>query len=187
MFFSTLSAYSSVGRLLFASLGLYQTAQASTLARIAVLPQERFAMQNSFLANMLGELSTSDPDFAFELVDYNSEEQIEMCLTQGTCAASLDYSDTDAGFDGTHQFLSDVDSVALPILDDPALVCTLPQYDYAMKSTLMVAAFWVVGVYAFFVIFALFVSRLTKLEKPFRADARTTSAIIDQDGVELFE
>ena len=38
----------------------------------------------------------------------------------------------------------------------------------------MVAAFWFVGVFAYFVIFALFITSMEKFKKPVRADVRTT-------------
>ena len=64
--------------------------------------------------------------------------------------------------------------IELPILDDSVLSITLPQYGQAMIQTVVVAAFWFVGVFAYFVIFALFITSMEKFKKPVRADVRTT-------------
>ena len=53
------------------------------------------------------------------------------------------------------------------------LVCTLHKYGEAMTSTVVVAAFWVTGVLAYFMIFALVATRFGKFEKPVKAELRT--------------
>ncbi len=65
-------------------------------------------------------------------------------------------------------------NISLPILDDPALSCTLPKYDQVITQTIVVVAFWAV-VFAFFVILAFYVAKAEKFAKPVRADVRTTA------------
>ena len=77
--------------------------------------------------------------------------------------------------------------IPLPILDDPVLSCTLPQYGQEVIQSFVVTGFWIVGVFAYFALFALFVTRAEKFEKPERADVRNSELILtNKQSVELF-
>ena len=97
-------------------------------------------------------------------------DQITDCLKNGTCLASLSYQDGDTS--------NYAQSVELPILDDPLLSCTIPQYGQAVMQSVFVTAFWFTGVFAYLVIFALLVTRFEKCNKPIRADVRTTALLV---------
>ena len=56
-----------------------------------------------------------------------------------------------------------------------------------MMQSIIVAAFWVVGVFAYLIIFTLFVTRCEKCNKPVRADVRITPlSLTNKDSIELF-
>ena len=156
-----------------------------TRAQIAYLAENRFEMQNFFLFNLLGHLERKDRDLVFELVNYNSEEEIQACLADGTCLATLDYSGWTSR--RVSRALAVTESIALPVLDDPVLNCTLPQYGFALMSAVYSAAFWVCGVLGYFIIFIIFITRAEKFQKPIRADIRTSELKLNNtDSVDLF-
>ena len=79
-------------------------------------------------------------------------------------------------------------SIDLPILDDPALACTLPQYGQVVIQSVYVFASWLAGCFAYFVIFALLITRFEKCNKPERADIRTTPlSVSNPNSIGLFE
>ena len=131
------------------------------------------------------QLQRTDEKFSFELVSYDDHAQISSCLTDGSCLAAIDYNYLDTL--GSNSLTSTTDLFRLPILDDPVLTITLPQYGQAMVQSILVASYWFVGVFAYFVIFILFITSREKFRKPIRADIRTTPlSIKNRQSVALF-
>ena len=64
---------------------------AATPAKIAYLTQNRYDLQNSFISNLLKQLEREENDFSYELISYESDDQIVSCIEDGSCLASLDY------------------------------------------------------------------------------------------------
>lgn len=63
----------------------------------------------------------------------------------------------------------------------------MPQYGQAFMQSLVVFAFWVVGIYGLFVLFFLLVTSPEKFAKPERADVRLTPLTIQsKSAIELF-
>lgn len=138
---------------------------------------------------MLTRLEQSDPEFSFELISYSEEKEITRCLDDGSCTVALDYSSTDnqPSFSSGRSLMG-TERVALPILDDPVLSATIPQYGQAVLQSFIVCAFWIVGVFGMFVLFALFVTGFEKFAKPVRADVRTLAlSVQNKESLDLFE
>ena len=156
--------------------------------QVAYLAENRFDLQNNFLANFLGHLEKIDNQFSFELQSFSSEVDLVNCLATGSCLASLDYSykgkiqsDLRRRLDSGTEILQSstgAEVLPLPILDDPVLSVTMPQYGQAFIQSVVVFAFWVVGIYGLFVLFFLLVTSPEKFSKPERADVRTTPLMI---------
>ena len=102
---------------------------------------------------------------------------------------ALDYSGgSDASIQTSRRQLSNNEVVSLPILDDPVLTGTLPQYGQAVLQAYIVFAYWFVGIFAYFVLFTLFITGFEKFAKPIRADVRTTSLNLqNKEQLDLFE
>ena len=124
----------------------------------------------------MNHLAESDPTFEYELVRYSEPEEITTCLSEGSCLVSLDYGANQNLLEPQQRRLTSeqVESIPLKILDDPVLNITLPQYGQVITQTVIVALFWLVACFTLFVLFALYITRLEKFQKPVRTDARTT-------------
>ena len=63
----------------------------------------------------------------------------------------------------------------------------MPQYKQVIVQSIVVFAFWFVGIFAYFVIFVLFITSFEKCKKPVRADVRTTAlSMSNEKSVALF-
>ena len=78
------------------------------------------------MLNLFTQLNKMDEDFQFELVSYSNESEIRECLQDGSCLASLKYSDEEALVKEQKDTSDLYKSIALPILDDPVISCTIP-------------------------------------------------------------
>ena len=138
-------------------------------AKIAYLAKSRYDMQNAFISNLFTQFEESEDGFSYELVEKASETEIRACLTDGSCMAAANYGEL-----YVQENQEGYDSISLPILDDPVLSVTLPQYGQVVGQSIYVVVQWLAGCFAYFVIFALLITRCEKCKKPERADIRTT-------------
>jgi len=65
--------------------------------------------------------------------------------------------------------------VALPILDDPVLHITVPQYRYNLFNVFMITAYWFVSIFAGLGLVVTLFLRSDVLSKPIRQDVRQTA------------
>lgn len=66
-------------------------------SQIAYLAENRFDLQNNFLANFLSQLEERDSQFSYELVSFSDEKDIDSCLANGSCLASINYQAVPVG------------------------------------------------------------------------------------------
>ena len=139
---------------------------------LGYLAQNRFEMQNSFVTNLLKHIKREDDsDFDFDTKSLSSEAEVESCLDSGECSAILCYNHEEEHNSG--RMLAQDSVVDLPILDDPALACTLPQYGQAFVQSLNLFFYWFIGIFFYFIVFAYLFTGCKKYKKPLKSDARS--------------
>ena len=80
-----------------------------------------------------------------------------------------------------------VDSVALPILDDPVLNCSLPSYNKLLMQSYFILLCWFACPLGLFILAGIILFRGEKFQKPVRTDARISALATNQpSAIELF-
>ena len=142
-------------------------------------------MQNSFVTNLLKHIKREDDsDFDFDTKSLSSEAEVQSCLDSGECSAILNYSYEEHS---SGRMLAQDSVVDLPILDDPALACTLPQYGQAFLQSLHILFYWFIGIFFYFIVFAYLFTGCKKYKKPLKTDAKSSQLYVEEDtSLDLF-